>query len=167
MNSSEASEFLEIVRSRIVVHLTAQIKICLNVLNDKQIWWRPNESSNAIGNLVLHCAGSTRYYIGHVVGNTDYTRKRESEFSERREITAAELTATLDIAISEADKVITNFDPSRLLEQTSRTPKPTTLMNVLALQLAHFSTHTGQILFATKLLQSDAIDDLWRNTPSQ
>ena len=167
MDTTEHSEFLELVRSRIVVHLTSQIRVCLNALDDKQIWWRPNESSNAIGNLVLHCAGSTRYYIGHVVGNTDNVRNRDSEFSERRELTAAELTAILDIAVSEADQVLIHFDPSRLLERTSRTPKLTTLMNVLEFQLAHYSTHTGQILFATKLLQSDAIDDLWRNTPSR
>ena len=38
------------------------------------------------------------------------------------------------------------------------------LMKVIAHQLVHYATHTGQIAFATKLLKADAIDDIWRTT---
>ena len=33
-----------------------KIRKCLNHLTDEDIWWRPNESSNSIGNLILHLA---------------------------------------------------------------------------------------------------------------
>lgn len=164
MSETVDTTFLHIARSRLVVHLTGQIRTCVDALNDQQIWWRANESSNAIGNLVLHCAGSTRYYIGHIVGNNDYARDRDAEFAERREIPRAELLAGLDLAAAEADQVLSAFDPGRLLKATDRTPEPSTYMRIIGLQLVHYATHTGQILFATKLLKADAIDDIWRKT---
>ena len=158
--------FLQIARSRLCVHLTGQIRAAVNALKTEQLWWRPNESSNAIGNLVLHCAGSTRFYIGHVVGNSDFVRDRDAEFAERRELSGAELVAHLDAAIEEADAVLEAFDPSRLLETTERTPKPSTYMQVIGLQLTHYANHTGQIAYVTKLLNAHAIDDIWRKTPT-
>ena len=159
------STFLESARTRLCVHLTGQIRACLAALKVEQIWWRPNESSNAIGNLVLHCVGSTRFYIGHVVGQRDFVRDRAAEFAERRELPAAELQARLDMAIEEADEVLARVDPSSLLATTERTPKPMTLIEVISLQLAHYALHAGQIAYATKLLDAEAIHEIWRTTP--
>ena len=158
------STFLEMARARLVVHLTNQIKTCLDALHDPMIWWRANEQSNAIGNLVLHCAGSTRHYIGHVVGGSDFVRDRDAEFAERREIPKAELLAHLTFAIDEADTVFKTFDAGQLLDTTERGRKPSTFMEVIGLQLVHYAAHTGQIAFATKMLKADAIDDVWRKT---
>ena len=166
MERTAAGTFLYMARSRLVVHLTGQIRDCLEALNDQQIWWRPNEDANAVGNLVLHCAGSTRHYIGHVVGGTDFVRNRDAEFAARGPRPRAELRARLDAAVAEADRVLGAFDPAALLETTTRTPKPSTYLQVIGLQLTHYAAHTGQIAYATKLLQAGALDDLWRNTPS-
>ena len=40
-----------------------KIERCLEKLSDEQIWWRPNEESNSIGNLVLHVCGNARQWI--------------------------------------------------------------------------------------------------------
>lgn len=165
MTRTLESTFLESARSRLCVHLTEQIRTCLDALKIEQIWWRPNESSNAIGNLVLHCVGSTRFYIGHVVGERDFVRDRPAEFAERREIPAAELRARLDVAIEEADAVLSAVDPARLLATTGRTPKPMTLIEVISLQVAHYALHAGQIAYATKLIDANAIHEIWRTTP--
>ncbi len=165
MTRTIESTFLESARTRLCVHLTGQIRTCLAALKVEQIWWRPNESSNAIGNLVLHCVGSTRFYIGHVVGNRDFVRDRPAEFAERRELPAAELRAGLDAAIAEADEVLAQVEPASLLETTERTPKPMTRLDAISLQVAHYALHTGQIAYATKLLDADAIHEIWRNTP--
>ena len=161
-----ATTFLHIARSRLVVHMTEQIRTCLDALNDQQIWWRANKESNSIGNLVLHSVGSTRYYIGHVVGNIDFVRERDGEFSKRTPIAKDELRRRLDDAIAEADRVLRKFDPERLLEPTDRTQKPSTFMQVIGLQLVHYAAHAGQIAYATKLLKAGAIDDIWRSTPT-
>ena len=165
MTRTIESTFLESARTRLCVHLTGQIRTCLDALKIEQIWWRPNESSNAIGNLVLHCVGSTRFYIGHVVGDRDFTRDRAAEFAERRELPAAELRSRLDMAIEEADAVLAQMPPGRLLEITERTPRAMTLIEVISLQLAHYALHAGQIAYATKLLDAGAIHEIWRTTP--
>ena len=165
MTRTIESTFIESARTRLCVHLTGQIRTCLDALKIEQIWWRPNESSNAIGNLVLHCAGSTRFYIGHVVGQRDFVRDRQAEFAERRELPAAELLARLDMAIREADEVLVQLAPERLLDITERTPKPMTLVEAISLQLAHYALHAGQIAYATKLLDAGAIHEIWRTTP--
>ena len=165
MTGTIESTFVDAVRSRLCVHLTGQIRTCLSALRIEQIWWRPNDSSNAIGNLVLHCVGSTRFYIGHVVGNRDFARDRPAEFAERRELPASELQARLDTAIQEADEVLAQLAPESLLEITERTPKPMTLIEVISLQLTHYALHAGQIAYATKLLDADSIHEIWRTTP--
>ena len=89
MPDTDAASFVDVARARLCVHLTGQVRACLEALKVEQIWWRPNDASNAIGNLVLHCAGSTRFYIGHVIGGTDFVRDRRGEFDERRELPPA------------------------------------------------------------------------------
>ena len=158
------SPFLQNARSRRCVHLTRQIQECLNGLQLEQILWRPNEASNAIGNLVLHCVGSTRFYIGHVIGNSNFVRNRDAEFSERRSLPAAELLAQLDIAIEEADDVLSHLDPTTLLTPAERALNPAIVMDIISLQVAHYALHVGQIAYATKLLNANAIDEVWRKT---
>jgi hypothetical protein len=158
------STFLQNARSRLCVHLTRQIQECLNGLQLEQIWWRPNEASNAIGNLVLHCIGSTRFYIGHVIGNSNFVRNRDTEFSERRSHPTAELLAHLNIAIEEADDVLSHLDPATLLTPAERALKPAIVMDIISLQVTHYALHVGQIAYATKLLNANAIDEVWRKT---
>lgn len=158
------STFLQSARFRLCVHLTRQVQECLNGLQLDQIWWRPNEASNAIGNLVLHCVGSTRFYIGHVIGNSDFVRNRDTEFSERRSLPVAELLAHLNIAIEEADDVLSHLDPATLLTPAERALKPAIVMDIISLQVAHYALHVGQITYATKLLNANAIDEIWRKT---
>ena len=114
--------FLDIARTRLAVHLTGQVRTCLEVLNDQQIWWRANESSNSDSG-TWSCTASARPVTTSVtsVGDRDFARDRDAEFAERREIPAAELRARLDLAAAEADEVLAEFDPARLLEETDRT----------------------------------------------
>ena len=165
--ASAGAAFVDIARLRLCIHLTGQARACLDALRPEQIWWRPNEGSNAIGNLVLHCVGSTRFYIGRIIGGSDFVRDRQSEFAERRELPAAQLRANLDMAIEEADAALRAFDPVRLLEVTEETPEPMTLAEVIALQLSHYALHVGQIAYATKLINADAIHEIWRRTPTR
>ena len=42
-----------------------KIERCLEHLTDEDVWWRPNEASNSIGNLLLHlCGNVTQWIIG-------------------------------------------------------------------------------------------------------
>lgn len=58
-----------------------KIRHCLAQIDDTQVWWRPQESLNSIGNLMLHLAGNLRQWgITHVLQQEDH-RDRASEFA--------------------------------------------------------------------------------------
>lgn len=99
-----------------------------------------------------------------MIGNSDFTRNRDLEFSERRSLAAAELLAHLNIAIEEADSVLSQLDPVMLLAPAERALRPANMMEIISLQVTHYALHVGQIAYATKLLNENAIDEIWRKT---
>ena len=158
--------YLQLARGRLVVHLTEQIKQCLETLDEEQIWWRPNEGANAIGNLILHLCGSTRHFIGHLLGGSSFTRDREAEFTERQHLAKHELLRLLLETAEETDRVLTAFQPGRLLEPMEVMGKPSTPAQLILHVMLHYATHAGQIIYATKMMKTGAIHDIWRKTPT-
>ncbi len=158
---------LDIARARLITHQAGQVRTCLEALNDGQLWWRANEESNAIGNLVLHLCGSTHFFIGHGVGNSGYVRHRDAEFAEQGPVNKIDLLARFDAAMTEADRVLSEFDAAHLNETTDRIGKPVTYAELILNQVLHFTAHTGQIVFATKLIQTGLIHEVWKTTPQQ
>tara|TARA_B100000029_G_scaffold282148_1_gene276122 strand:+ start:2551 stop:2856 length:306 start_codon:yes stop_codon:yes gene_type:complete len=99
-----------------------------------------------------------------VIGANDFIRNRDVEFSERRSLPSAELLAHLNIAIKEADNVLSQLDPTMLLTPAERALKPANMMEIISLQVTHYALHVGQIAYATKLLNEKAIHEIWRQT---
>ena len=99
-----------------------------------------------------------------MIGDSNFVRNRDAEFSERRSHPTAELLAHLNIAIEEADDVLSHLDPATLLTPAERALKPAIVMDIISLQVAHYALHVGQIAYATKLLNPNAIDEVWRKT---
>ena len=55
-------EFIARSRHHLSEDFLPKIERCLALLNDDQIWWRPNAESNSIGNLLLHLSGNARQW---------------------------------------------------------------------------------------------------------
>src|ERR1700753_2099500 len=106
---------LDTFRQRITKIIPMQIRECVEQFDEEQLWWRPNEQANSVGNLVLHVSGSTRHYLSHLLGGLDYTRDRPAEFAERGPVPKAQLLSIFDQVISEAAQVLASFDTSRFL----------------------------------------------------
>jgi uncharacterized damage-inducible protein DinB len=155
------STVLHIVRTRLVKDYPAQVRICLDALTDEQLWWRPNEHSNAVANLVVHLAGSNRYYFDHVIGGREDVRNRAAEFAMRGGRTKAELQKHWDDSVASTGRALDGFDPSRLMETTERTGKTTTFAQILLHVSHHNGVHMGQIVYIAKQLNPTAIDDIW------
>jgi uncharacterized damage-inducible protein DinB len=156
-----APEALASMRRRICEVLPSQIRACLEQLTDEQIWWRPNEGSNSVGNLVLHLSGSIRHYVCRSLGGHDFTRDRPAEFAERRAVSREELLSIFDGTISQAAETLDGFDTARLLEPTEEPGYfPTRFDQILGVAM-HIATHMGQIVFVTKMLKEGSLDELW------
>jgi uncharacterized damage-inducible protein DinB len=156
------STVLHVSRKRLVDEYPAQIDACLDVLDDEQVWWRPHESANSVGNLVLHLAGSNRYYLAHVIGGEEDHRDRDAEFAARGGHTAEALRAVWRESVGETARTLGALQAADLAKWTDRTGKQTTFAQILLHVTHHNAVHLGQIVWVTKMLQPGTIDDIWR-----
>jgi uncharacterized damage-inducible protein DinB len=129
----------------------SRILTCLTQLTPDQVWMRGSENENAVGNLVLHLCGNVRQWIGFGVGRKPDIRVRDREFSARGDAEVEDLKARLEATVSEAVEVISSLAPERLVESTRVQGYDVTVLGAIYHVVEHFSHHTGQIIFATKL----------------
>lgn len=155
---------LTALRTRITRVFPAQVRAAVESLTDEQIWWRPNEGSNSIGNLVLHLSGSLDHYLNRNLGNLDFTRDRAAEFAERRAIPKAELLARFDEMVANAERTFDALTAERLGEPSPEPSMYTVAFEDVLNAAMHFSNHAGQIVWIAKLLREDAVDDVWIKT---
>jgi hypothetical protein len=154
---------LAALRTRITGVFPAQIRSALASLSEEQVWWRPNEKSNSIGNLILHLTGSLNYFLNRNLGHIPYDRDRDAEFAERRALPKAELLAHFDDMIAKAGQTFEGLTPDSL---TAPSPEPMMTMHAIVFEdllnvTAHLATHTGQILWIAKMLNDGAVDEVW------
>ena len=121
--------------------------------NESDIWKRDKEIKNSGGNLTLHLVGNLKYYIGKILGETDYKRDRESEFTTKN-IPEAELLKLVEETIN-----IVNNTLSSLPEEKYAELYPEDFLNdpastdfVLIHLAAHLNYHLGQINYHRRLL---------------
>ena len=129
-----------------------KIESCLERLTDEDIWWRANDESNSIGNLLLHLSGNARQWIVCGLGGAADTRERQTEFDERSLVPKAELLSLVRDTLAEVDAVLGGFDTTRLREPYKIQGSEVTALEAIFHVVEHFSMHTGQILLLTKML---------------
>ena len=129
-----------------------KIERCLEQLTDEQIWWRANEESNSIGNLVLHLCGNARQWIVCGLGFQPDHRVRDAEFAQRDILPRAELLQLLRSTLADVESVLRQLDPSTLLEKRKIQGNDVDVLEAIFHVTEHFSMHTGQIIMLTKML---------------
>src|SRR5262249_18364922 len=114
------------------------------------LWWRPNEESNSVGNLVLHLAGNVRQWIVSGVGGARDVRDRAAEFAAREGIGALEPLGQLDETLDEADAVLARVRPEQLAELRTIQGRDVTVLDAIYQVVQHFALHLGQIILVAK-----------------
>jgi hypothetical protein len=153
-NQSDISSlFLEFSRHKLLDHYWARMRKCVESLTEEQVWWRPNEASNSIGNLMLHLNGNVRQWLVASFNRQKDHRDRPAEFSERGGISAAALVERLGATMDEARAVLARLTPDDLVARydVQGYHDITGLENVYQV-VEHFGMHYGQIVYITKLL---------------
>jgi uncharacterized damage-inducible protein DinB len=128
-----------------------KIERCLDILGEEDVWWRANDASNSIGNLILHLDGSTRSWILGVAGGRRVVRDRDAEFAERGPLTKSALLSRMRATLAEADEVLALLDEASLLEHRPSSKGEVTVLWAVLHGVEHFAMHTGQIIMLTKL----------------
>jgi uncharacterized damage-inducible protein DinB len=142
-----------------------KIEGALGLLSDEQIWWRPNEASNSIGNLLLHLAGNARQWVIAGVGGASDVRDRQREFTERKRMSKADLLDLLKVTLGEVDAVMAKIEREVAIAQSDeplqRECLPQgfrqTVFDAIFHVVEHFTYHTGQIIYIAKSLEPSRV----------
>ncbi|MEI7627752.1 MAG: DUF1572 family protein [Bacteroidota bacterium] len=129
-----------------------RIIACLDMLDESQIWLKPNTALNSMGNLVLHLCGNITQYIISTLGGAPDHRNRDSEFAAVGGKTKAELKSSFNNVIEQSIQCINNADDADLSTIKKVQVYDLTGVGIIIHVTEHLSYHTGQIAFLTKLL---------------
>lgn len=132
---------------------TPRIEKCLNELTEEEVWQRPNASSNSVGNLLLHLCGNIGQYVISSLGGENDERMRDEEFAAQGGYTKAELLQKLSATVSRAVDVMRHVSNKELLRVRSVQGFNFSGIGIIIHVVEHYSYHTGQIAFWTKLLR--------------
>lgn len=161
-----AQSFIDHSRRLLSEHYLPRIERCLERLSDEEIWWRAHPECNSVGNLMLHLAGNVRQWVISGLGVASDRRQRQQEFDERGPIPSEELLNGLKRTVAEADVVLASVSPRSLPERRQIQGGDVTVMEAIYHVVEHFSMHTGQIIFLTKMRKGDlAFYDVSDGTP--
>ncbi len=130
-------------------------------LSVSDVWWRPNEISNSIGNLILHLNGNVTQWMVGGVGEQPYERVRQQEFDERRTTPAPELLARLTRTVDEAVAIISRQTAASLAGRRAIQGYDVTVLEAIYHVVEHFSMHTGQIIMLAKMRTGRDLN-LWK-----
>lgn len=134
---------------------TKRIANCIDRLEKVQIWKRPNEYSNSIGNLILHLCGNITQYVISSLGGVKDERERDLEFGIREGFSKAQLMAKLSATVESAINTINAMDPEQLMmKRMVQGFNYSGMANIIHV-VEHYSYHTGQIAFWTKFLRNE------------
>lgn len=148
-------EYINEFRSQCIYQIklnVPRIQKCLDQLTEDEIWEKANESSNSIGNLILHLCGNIRQYAISSLGNLPDTRQRDEEFSVVGGFSGSELMKKLETTVQQACEIIRTINPEELLRKRKVQAFEYSGIGVIIHVTEHFSYHSGQIAFWTKEL---------------
>jgi uncharacterized damage-inducible protein DinB len=153
MDNFFCREFIQQSVYRINENTTRVIK-CLQEIEETEIWQRPNENSNSLGNIILHLCGNIRQYIISSLNETEDIRVRDKEFSIKEGFRKKELIAKLKNIVDEAINIIEKADDKSLIKIYSVQGFNLSGIGIIVHVTEHYSYHTGQIAFWVKLLKN-------------
>jgi len=133
---------------------TPRIRKCLDMLNDAEVWKKPNDSANSIGNLILHLCGNITQYILSSMGGQPDERIRDEEFSATGGFTKDELMQKLSATVEAAVSVLQETGEAELLQERKVQGFMLTGTGIIVHVVEHYSYHTGQIALLTKLMKN-------------
>lgn len=128
-----------------------KIQGCLNVLDDRAFWLKPNENSNGAAHLLRHLQGNIGQYILSGVGGAPDHRDRPAEFLETEGGNRAVIeSGFFEVAVAALD-LIRSVPEAVLLQRKRVQGFELTGMGIILHVVEHLSYHTGQLVYLTKL----------------
>ena len=147
------SLFLDFSRMKLLEQYWPRMKKAVESLTDEQVWWRPNEASNSIGNLMLHLNGNVTQWIVASFNRQQDARNRPAEFAAREGMSAAELIATLGATVARAGETLARLTEADLVAIYEIQGFTVSGVQAVYQVIEHFALHYGQVLYIVKQVQ--------------
>jgi uncharacterized damage-inducible protein DinB len=152
MSSDSACDlFLDFSRSKLLNQYWPRLRKAVEPLSLEQIWWRPNEASNSIGNLILHLNGNVWQWLVASFNRLEDERDRPAEFSATGDLSAADLLDRLGQTMDEASKALARLSSEELLATWQIQGYTVSGLAAVYQVVEHFGLHYGQIVYITKM----------------
>ena len=122
---------------------------------DSNLWQIKGDTKNSAGNLCLHLIGNLKTYIGKNIGNYDYVRDRDAEFSSK-DIPTQRLLEQIE----ETKEIVVKSLGQMRVEDLEELYKEDVLGYSMSNRfflihlLAHLSYHLGQINYLRRVLEA-------------
>jgi uncharacterized damage-inducible protein DinB len=152
MNAELASLFLAFSRNQLMGQYWPRLRETVAPLTEEQLWWRPNESSNSIGNLILHLNGNVGQWLVTTFNPREDKRDRPAEFAAHGGGSAADLLDKLGSTLDAAAAVLDRLTIEELLAFFDIQGYRVRGLDAVYHVVEHFGMHYGQILYIAKSL---------------
>lgn len=146
-----ASVFIARTRYYLQTEYPTKLRAAVAAVPADALWWRPNEQSNSVGNLLVHLTGNVRQWIVGGVGGAPVTRDRAGEFAARDGENADVLLERLERVLDEADAVLSRLTPEDLAATRTIQSRDLTVLDAVYHVTEHFALHLGQIVLIAKM----------------
>jgi hypothetical protein len=144
--------FLKFSRQKLLGQFWPRLRGCVESLTEEQVWWRPNEACNSVGNLILHLNGNVRQWLVDSFEAREDKRDRPAEFAAQGEMTAAALLERLGATIKEASAVLARLTQADLIAHYEIQGYRVSGLDAVYQVVEHFGLHYGQIAYIAKSL---------------
>ncbi|WP_240419486.1 DUF1572 family protein [Paenibacillus periandrae] len=131
-----------------------KLLVTVRQLNDEQLNWRPNPSSNSVSNLILHMKGNIQERIEQGILHQEVQRNRSLEFCELN-IQKMELERIISYYFDFAIHSVEHLSTEQLEQKQKNKGNEITNLELLHQCAVHYSEHTGQVVYITKQLLGD------------
>ena len=159
MANSLGAEFLLTAIRRLKYYKDLGDK-AIEQVNEEQLHFIPNETSNSISVIIQHMAGNmlSRWTNFLTEDGEKEWRRRDEEFEERKQ-TKQELLNLWEKGWSCLFNALENLSDTDLLKTIYIRNEGLSVIDAINRQLAHYPYHVGQIIYEAKILK----DTSWQN----
>lgn len=150
-----SSEYLRVIKLRFK-EMKSTAEKTFEQLDDKMLFWFPNENSNSIAVIVKHMSGNmvSRWTDFLISDGEKPSRDRDEEF-EQTISNRNELYEVWNKGWNVFFNALDYIEEEHLLSEIFIRNEPHTLIAAIERQMYHYSYHTGQIVYIAKQLKSD------------
>ncbi len=138
--------------------IAERLIICLDAVDDEELWVDFTPDLSSPGNLVLHLIGNLNQYVLKTLGDKKFHRERAKEFCDKPGLSKEQLKKMFAATIRECYAIAGSLNEEQLSRMHKVQGFEHSGYGILIHATEHLSHHTGQFTWFCKYLFNADID---------